>query len=147
MGIKYKSNPSLYEAFYILWNGIEFDKEKLIKFIKRLHLVKFLSFIPRYRKEYITLIEVFNSYDKAVLDGLMNNDEEINRMAIIEKYARIGALDIAIHQVFSRETYRIISNLPTEDYKLILRRIDELVKIAQTTTYQGDNLTSNIPGT
>ena len=147
MGIKYKSNPSLYEAFYILWNGIEFDKEKLIKFIKRLNLVKFLSFIPRYRKEYITLIEVFNSYDKAVLDGLMNNDEEINRMAIIEKYARIGALDIAIHQVFSRETYRIISNLPTEDYKLILRRIDELVKIAQTTTYQGDNLTSNIPGT
>lgn len=147
MGIKYKSNPSLYEAFYILWNGIEFDKEKLIKFIKRLHLVKFLSFIPRYRKEYITLIEVFNSYDKAVLDGLMNNDEEINRMAIIEKYARIGALDIAIHQVFSRDTYRIISNLPTEDYKLILRRIDELVKIAQTTTYQGDNLTSNIPGT
>ena len=110
-------------------------------------MVKFLSFIPRYRKEYITLIEVFNSYDKAVLDGLMNNDEEINRMAIIEKYARIGALDIAIHQVFSRETYRIISNLPTEDYKLILRRIDELVKIAQTTTYQGDNLTSNIPGT
>ena len=147
MGIKYKSNPSLYEAFYILWNGIEFDKEKLIKFINRLHLVKFLSFIPRYRKEYITLIEVFNSYDKAVLDGLMNNDEEINRMAIIEKYARIGALDIAIHQVFSRDTYRIISNLPTEDYKLILRRIDELVKIAQTTTYQGDNLTSNIPGT
>ena len=147
MGIKYKSNPSLYEAFYILWNGIEFDKEKLIKFIKRLNLVKFLSFIPRYQKEYITLIEVFNSYDKAVLDGLMNNDEEINRMAIIEKYARIGALDIAIHQVFSRDTYRIISNLPTEDYKLILRRIDELVKIAQTTTYQGDNLTSNIPGT
>ena len=147
MGIKYKSNPSLYEAFYILWNGIEFDKEKLIKFIKRLHWVKFLSFIPRYQKEYITLIEVFNSYDKAVLDGLMNNDEEINRMAIIEKYARIGALDIAIHQVFSRDTYRIISNLPTEDYKLILRRIDELVKIAQTTTYQGDNLTSNIPGT
>ena len=147
MGIKYKSNPSLYEAFYILWNGIEFDKEKLIKFIKRLNWLKFLSFIPRYRKEYKTLMEVFNSYDKAVLDGLMNNDEDINRMALIEKYARIGALDIAIHQVFSRDTYRVISNLPTEDYKLILRRIDELVKIAQTTTYQEDNLTSNIPGT
>jgi hypothetical protein len=147
MGIKYKSNPSLYEAFYILWNGIDFDKEKLIKFIKRLNWLKFLSFIPRYRKEYKTLMEVFNSYDMAVLDGLMNNDEDINRMALIEKYARIGALDIAIHQVFSRDTYRVISNLPTEDYKLILRRIDELVKIAQTTTYQGDNLTSNIPGT
>ena len=147
MGIKYKSNHSLYEAFYILWNGIDFDKEKLIKFIKRLNWFKFLSFIPRYRKEYKTLMEVFNSYDKAVLDGLMNNDEDINRMALIEKYARIGALDIAIHQVFSRDTYRVISNLPTEDYKLILRRIDELVKIAQTTTYQGDNLTSNIPGT
>lgn len=147
MGIKYKSFPSLYEAFYILWNGIEFDKEKLIKFIKRLKWLKFWAFIPKYNKEYKILLEVYNSYDIAVLEGLLNNDENITRMALIEKYARIGALDITIHGVYNRETYRVISNLPIEDYKLILRRIDELVKIAHTTTFQTDNLKSNIPGT
>jgi len=68
-------------------------------------------------------------------------------MALIEKFARIGALDIAIHGVYTRETYKIISNLPTSDYRLVLRRVDELVRIAQTTTHQSDNLTSNIPGT
>jgi len=147
MGIKYKSFPSLYEAFYILWNGIEFDKEKLITFIKRLKWVKFWSFIPKYRNEYKILLEVYNSYDKAVLEGLLNNDENIIRMALIEKFARIGALDIAIHGVYTRDTYKIISNLPTSDYRLVLRRVEELVRIAQTTTHQSDNSTSNIPGT
>ncbi len=147
MGIKYKTSASLYEAFYIIWNGIDFDKEKLIKFIKRLNWVKFWSFIPKYKEEYQILTEVYNSYDIAILNGLLNNDENISRMAIIEKYARIGALDIAIHGVYTRDTYKVISNLPKEDYKLILRRVEELVRIAQTTTIQSDNLHTNIPGT
>jgi hypothetical protein len=147
MGIKYKSFPSLYEAFYILWNGIEFDKEKLIMFIKRLKWVKFWSFIPRYKREYEILIEVYNSYDNAILEGLLNNDENIIRMALIEKFARIGALDIAIHGVYTRDTFKIISNLPTSDYRLVIRRVEELVRIAQTTTHQSDNLSSNLPGT
>ena len=147
MGIKYKTNASLYEAFYIIWNGIDFDKEKLIKFIKRLNWVKFWSFIPKYNEEYQILLEVYKSYDNEILEGLLNNDENICRMAIIEKYSRIGALDIAIHGVYTKDTYKVISNLPKEDYKLVLRRVDELVKIAQTTTIQSDNLESNIPGT
>jgi len=147
MRIKINSSPSNYEALYILWNGIDFDKEKLIKFVKRLNFTRLLSFLPRYRKEYNVLVNILKNYNEEVLFGLMNNDEQITRLSIIEKYARIGALDITIHGTYSRETYRIISNLPSEDYKLILRRVDELVKIAQTTTYQSDNLSSNIPGT
>jgi len=84
------------------------------------------------------------NYDR--IKGLLNNDENVIRICLIEKYARIGALDIAIHGVYTRDTYRIISNLPKEDYKLVLRRVEELVKIAQTTTIQSDNISDNIPG-
>ena len=147
MGIRYKKNASLYEAFYIIWNGLDFDREKLIKLVKRLNLLYFLRFIPKYKEEYYILKEVYNSYNKTILEGLLNNDEHIVRIAIIEKYARIGALDIAIHGVYTRDTFRVISNLPTEDYKLVLRRVDELVRIAQKTRHQTDNLESNTPGT
>ena len=147
MGIRYKSNASLYEAFYIIWNGIDFDREKLIKLVKRLNTLYFLRFIPKYNNEYQILKEVYNSYNKTVLEGLLNNDENIVRMAIIEKYARIGALDISIHGQYTRDTYRVISNLPLNDYKLVLKRVEELVNIARTTTHQSDSTESNIPGT
>mgnify|MGYP003332167247 CR=1 FL=1 len=147
MGIRHKSNASLYEAFYIIWNGIDFDREKLVKLVKRINTLYFLRFIPKYREEYQILKDVYKSYDKTILEGLLNNDEHIVRMAIIEKYARIGALDISIHGQYTRDTYRVISNLPLKDYKLVLKRVEELVNIARTTTHQSDSTESNIPGT
>lgn len=147
MCIKYKSYPSLYESYYIIWNGIDFDKDKLIKFIKRLKWVKFWSFLPRFKDEYQILKTILNSYDSTKIHGLLNNDEHICRMSTIEKYSRIGAIDIVIHGVYTRDTYRIISNLPKEDYKLVLKRVEELVMIAQKTTIQSDNISDNIPGT
>ena len=41
--MKYKKFPSLYELYYNKWNGIDFDKEKLIKLIRRIKLLKFTS--------------------------------------------------------------------------------------------------------
>jgi hypothetical protein len=147
MGINYKTNPSLYEGLYIIWNGIDFDKDKLIKFVKRLKWVKFWSFIPRFKEEYQMMKTILQSCNYDRINGLLNNDENTIRICLIEKYARIGALDIAIHGVYTRDTYRVISNLPKEDYKLVLKRVEELVKIAQTTTIQSDNISDNIPGT
>lgn len=147
MNINYKSHPSLYESYYIIWNGIDFDREKLIKFTKRLKWVKFWSFLPKFKGEYENLLTILNSYDNTKIQGLLNNDEHICRMAIIEKYSRIGAIDIAIHGVYTRDTYRIISNLPKEDYKLVLKRVEELVMIAQKTIIQSDKISDNIPGT
>lgn len=147
MGIKINSTPSLYEAFYILWYGIDFDKDKLIKFVKRMRLTKMLSFIPKYKKEYNILKKVFDSYNHDTLSSLMKNDENIVRLSIIEKCARMGALDLVIHGSFTRDTYRIISNLPIEDYKLILRRVDELMRVAKNTSFQSDNSNFNLPGT
>ena len=75
MNLTYKKYPSKYELQYVKWNGINFDRERLIKFVKRLKLTRFLSFIPHYRQEYQILKEIYNSYDKVRMDGLLNNDE------------------------------------------------------------------------
>lgn len=147
MGIKYKSYSSLYESYYLIWNGIDFDKEKLVKFLKRLKWLKLLSIFPRYKSEYQILQTIFQSYDVNKLQGLLNNDEDIVRISIIEKLSRIGSIDIIVNGVYNRETYRQISNLPLEDYKLVLKRVEELVTLAQKTTIQSDNNTNNLPGT
>jgi hypothetical protein len=40
----------------------------------------------------------------------------------------------------------VISNLPHQDYQLVLKRIEELVKIGQNLTHQSDNISKDIPG-
>lgn len=147
MSIKFKTHPPLYESYYIIWNGIDFDREKLIKFIKRFKWVKFWSFLPNFKYEYKILNTILNSYDYNKITGLLNNDEHVCRISIIEKYSRIGALDIVVHGGYTRDTYRVISNLPKDDYKLVIKRTEELVTIARNTTIQSDNNTNNIPGT
>ena len=77
MNITYNINPSKYELEYVKWNGINFDREILIKFIKRLRLTYFFSFIPHYRKEHKILVEILNTYDNVRIQGLLNNDENI----------------------------------------------------------------------
>ena len=146
MGLRYKNHPPKYELYYIKWNGINFDKEKLIKFINRLRLTYLLSFIPSYRGEYKILKEILLSYDQIRINGLLQNDETISRVCLIEKWARIGAVDILTTNVFSRSTYVIISNLPTNDYQLIMKIIDEHIKKNKELTYQSDEISNDIPG-
>jgi histone deacetylase complex regulatory component SIN3 len=147
MKIPYKNYPSKYELQYVKWNGIQFDKEKLIEFIKRLKLTYFLSFIPSYREEHNMLKDILNLYDRVSINGLLNNDEIISRMCFIEKWARIAATDLLLANVYSRTTYTTISNLPYVDYQLLMKRTEELISLGQNITYQKDNITDNIPGT
>jgi len=147
MKIPYKNYPSKYELQYVKWNGIQFDKERLIKFIKRLKLTHFLSFIPSFKEEHIILKNILNSYDKVRIEGLLNNDEAISRICFIEKWARIASTDLLLSNVYSRTTYTTISNLPYIDYQLLMKRTEELILLGQNITYQKDNITNNIPGT
>jgi len=147
MNLTYKKHPSKYELEYVKWNGINFDRERLIKFIKRLKLTYFLSFLPFYRQEYILLKEILNSYDSQRINGLLNNDEDIIRICFIEKWARIASVDLLLNGVYCRNTYTTISNLPYLDYQLVMKRTEELLLIGQKITYQKDNITDNIPGT
>jgi hypothetical protein len=147
MNLTYKNYPSKYELQYVKWNGINFDRERLIKFIKRLRLTYFLYFIPYYRKEHQILTEILNTYDKVRIEGMLNGDENILRMCLIEKWARIAAVDILLTNTYSRLTYTTISNLPIKDFQLISKRVEEMVTAARNITFQSDNSSNNIPGT
>ena len=147
MNLTYKKYPSKYELQYVKWNGINFDRERLVKFIKRLRLTYFLSFIPYYRKEHQILIQILNTYDKVRIEGMLNGDENILRMCLIEKWARIAAVDILLTNTYSRLTYTTISNLPIKDFQLLSKRVEEMVKAGRNLTFQSDNSSNNIPGT
>lgn len=146
MNITYKNYPSKYELQYVKWNGINFDREKLIKFMNRLKLTYFLSFIPYYKKEYKILNEILNLYDPVRLKGLLNGDQNIVRMCFIEKWARIAAVDILLTNTYSRLTYTTISNLPVKDFQLLSKRVEELVSAGRNLTYQTNTITDNTPG-
>ena len=146
MCIRYKKHPPKYELQYVKWNGINFDRERLIKFIKRLKLTRIISFIPYYNDEYKVLKEILDTHDKRRIDGLLNNDENIVRMCFIEKWARIASVDILLTNTYSRLTFTTIINLPIKDYQLLLKRIEEMVEAGRNLTYQTINTTDNIPG-
>jgi len=146
MSINYWKSPSKYELQYVTWADINIDREKLIKFIKRLKFTNLLSFIPRYKKEYEFLSSILNLYDYSRINGLLNNDENTFRICLIEKWARIAATDIVLTNVYSRSTYTTIVNLPIKDYQLLMKRVEELVTSARNLTYQTINSTESIPG-
>lgn len=135
-----------YELQYIKWYGISFDRDKLIKFIRRIKLTKFLSFIPSYRLEHKILNEILQSQDQIRINGLLNNDEDISRMCLIEKWARIASVDILLNGIYSRSTYTTITNLPIKDYQLLMKRVEEIVEVGKNMTYQTNNITDNTPG-
>ena len=86
-------------------------------------------------------------YDKVKLEKLHNGDEETVRMSIIEKYSRIGSVELLINGVYTKETYTTITNLPIEDFQLVTKRVQELIKIAQSVTTQDDTVSESTPGT
>ena len=146
MNLKYKDFSCKYELYYIKWNGINFDKEKLIKFIKRIKLLNFLSYFSKSKKEELGILnEIYSSYDEKILIGLLNNDPIISRNALIEKWARIASIDLLLTNVFSRPTYTTISNFPIKDFQLVMKRIEELVKIGKEVTYQSEIITDKLP--
>jgi hypothetical protein len=147
MNLTYKKYPSKYELQYVKWNGINFDREKLIKFVKRLKLTYFLSFIPYYRREHQMLTEILNTYDKNRIEGLLNGNQDILRRCLIEKWARIASTDILLTNTYSRLTYTTISNLPIKDYQLLMKRVEEMVDAGRNLTYQSNKITDNTPGT
>ena len=92
------------------------------------------------------LTEIINEYDQVRINGLLNGDQNILRMCLIEKWARIAAVDILLTNTFSRLTYTTISNFPIKDYQLVMKRIEEMVQLNREFTHQSDIITNSIPG-
>jgi hypothetical protein len=139
---------SLYELLYIKWSGIDYDSDKLNRFILNLKVYRFLSvFSSKFKDQYRKLKVIHGMYDKVKLEKLHNGDEETIRMSVIEKYSRIGSVELLINGVYTKETYTTITNLPIEDFQLVTKRVQELIKIAQSVTTQDDTVSESTPGT
>ena len=139
---------SLYELLYIKWSGIDYDRDKLNRFILNLKVYRFLSvFSSKFKDQYRKLKVIHGMYDMVKLEKLHNGDEETVRMSIIEKYSRIGSVELLINGVYTKETYTTITNLPIEDFQLVTKRVQELIKIAQSVTTQDDTVSESTPGT
>ena len=94
MKMSYNPFRSEYELKHIVWEGIEYDKDKLVKFVDR---YKELSSSRKndIRKEELRIMdEILKSHNKENLEKLLNNDYEYSRWATIEKYSRISASEI-----------------------------------------------------
>ena len=146
MELSYNPFRSEYELKHIVWEGIEYDKDKLVKFVDR---YKELSSSRKndIRKEELRIMdEILKSHNQENLQKLLNNDLEYSWWATIEKYSRIAAVEIVLDGKYSKKTFKIISNLPLTDYKLVIKRTKELVKIIQEVTTETEQDTSKIPG-
>ena len=147
MNLSYKPFPSKYELTYITWSGIEHDREKLIRLIKRVKKLKFLSFFSKnVKEEREILIDILKNLNQERLRCILDNDDNVSRISIIEKWARIGAIEIVTTNTFSKETYSLISQLPIKDYQLFSKRIQELIKLAKNMSNQEDTFSNNTPG-
>jgi hypothetical protein len=147
MGFTYMKTLPKYELFYIKWSTIGHDKEKLVNFLKRIERLKFLRLFSRsYKEEYRILNEILGSYDFSKLQLLLDNEETYCRIATLEKYARKGAVEILIDGVFSKETYSAIMNLPPKDFKLLIKRTNEIIEMQQSLQLQEEKPSNEIPG-
>ncbi len=148
MNLNHKRHTSQYELEYLIWSGIDFDRDKLIKFIKRLKLLRFLSFFSKsYREEYKIYNSILDSYNPQKIEGLLMNDENISRLSLIEKWSRIGAIEIVVGGTFSKNTYETVSNLPISDYQQFTKRVQELISLSNNFTSQDYNSKTELPGT
>lgn len=146
MKISYKSYPSEYELSNIKWIGIEYDKEKLIEFFNHYEELK-TPFASKEEKEELKILDkILSTHNVSNLEKLLNNDTEYSRWATIEKWARIASIEILLEQKYSKDTFNVISNLPIADYKLVIRRCKELVRIISDITTEAEADTSKIPG-
>lgn len=146
MLLGYKESPSEYELKNIVWAGIEYDKEKLIKFVKRYEKLRYSSTNSTEVGELSIMEEILNTHNKKNLQKLLQNDPSYSRWACIERLARQASTEILIDGKYSKDTFSTISNLPISDYKLVIRRSKELIKIINETIAEAEMDTSKIPG-
>jgi hypothetical protein len=147
MDLGFKKHQSQYEQYHVKWNGLNYDKDILIKFIRRLRWLKLVSTFSKNLKDELRIMKtILDSYDEDVINGLLNNDENISRICFIEKWARRGAIELVTSGTFTKETYGTISQIPLKDYQLLTKRIQELMNLAESVTSQNDKSSNETPG-
>jgi len=146
MQLGYKQYSSEYELKNIVWNGIEYDKKKLVRFVEKYKYLKTLDETDEVKEEIQIMDSILKSHNSDNLQKLLQNDLEYSRWATIEKLARKVAIEILLDNKYHSRTFETISNLPIVDYKLVIRRSKELINIINETIAEAEMDTSKIPG-
>lgn len=146
MHTNYKNFSSEYELKHIVWVGIEYDREKLINFFDRYQTLKFIPKTNDSQEEFRIMDEILKSHNYENLQKFLQNDFDYCRWATIEKLSRRGAVEILLDGKYSKETFNIISNLPTFDFKLIMKRAKELIMTINETVNDSEMDMSKTPG-
>jgi hypothetical protein len=142
----YKKFSSEYELKNITWVGIEFDKEKLIKFLDRYDELKRLTSTNDVKEEISIMDRILEKHNVENLQKLLSNDFEYCRWATIENLSRKASIEILLDGKYSKETFTTISNLPVVDFKLVMNRTKELIRNINEAANEAEMDMSKIPG-
>lgn len=137
------TNPSEYEERYVRWVSIGYDKKLLSELLYELQYLKEKGEWP----ERIKFLEdVLAQHNPQHLLNLLNNDPQTARFAMIEKWARQGAMEILIFDKYSIETLNTVTQFPLADYQLYVKRVQEITTMIREITTQAATLASGVAG-
>ena len=117
-----------------------------INFFNRYQQLKLIPKTHDSQEELEIMENILKSHNSENLQKLQQNDFEYCRWATIEKLSRMASVEILLGGKYSKETFLTISNLPVNDFKLVMKRTKELIKIINDTITESDVDTSKIPG-
>lgn len=135
--------PSEYEERYIRWVSIGYDKKKLSEL---LYEIKYLKEENVWPERIVFLESILAEYNSQQLYNLLTNDPQTVRFATIEKWARQGAMEILIFERYGVETLNTITQFPMADYRLVVKRVQEIVNMITDISVQSAVLASGVPG-
>jgi hypothetical protein len=137
------TNPSEYEEKYVRWVSIGYDKKALSELLYELQYLKEKGEWP----ERIAFLEgILAQHNPQHLLNLLNNDPQTARFAMIEKWARQGAMEILIFDKYGLETLNSATQFPLADYQLFVKRVQEITTMIREITNQAMTLASGVAG-
>lgn len=136
-------NPSEYEERYIRWVSVGHDKKKLSEL---LYEIKYLKEEKAWPERIAFLESILAEYDSHQLYNLLINDPQTVRFAMIEKWARQAAMEILIFERYGVDTLNTITQFPMADYRLVVKRVQEIVNMITDISSQSAVLASGVPG-
>jgi hypothetical protein len=137
------TNPSEYEERYVRWVSIGHDKKVLSELLYEL---KYLKEENKWPERIAFLEDVLSQYEYEHLLNLLNNEPQTMRFALIEKWARQGAMEILIYDKYSIDTLNTVTQFPLADYQLFVKRVYEITALIRGITTQAASLAEGVAG-
>ena len=135
--------PSEYEERYIRWVSVGHDKKKLSEL---LYEIKYLKEEKAWPERIAFLESILAEHDSQQLYNLLTNEPQTVRFATIEKWARQAAMEILIFERYGVDTLNTITQFPMADYRLVVKRVQEIVNMITDISVQSAVLASGVPG-